>query len=814
MVCAGLAHSAQPLYTIETAAGSSWTGDGRSAKSALLLQPQSVAVDRSGNVYISDAGDHRVRRVSPSGVIQTVAGTGTPGSQGDGGPGGQAQLNAPYGLAFDTTGNLFIADLGNALVRRLGLDGNLITVAGGGREVPSEANPVYAARAKLIQPRDLAVDRYNNLFIADFGAHRVYKVTIDGTLSVVAGTGTPGTIIAPTPALQAPLSFPSALTIDSTGTLFIADSGNRRIRRLANGVLSTLLDNSSKEVELGTPTGLATDTSGRLYIADGSSRITVLSAAGELSSLPFGGTSVAIGNIFEVFVTGERQVKRFSGSQVEVLAGVGETTSGSGDGSRSADWRFSSPSAILRDIGGYLYVADSGSGRVRRLSPYGELVTLTTAIQKPVSLAADSKGMIYVGDSATGSVFRLEGLNPPKIVVGSDSRPIEPSALAFDAADNLYIADAVNGLIRRVTPAGTMTVVAGGGNQTEDGTALLQKLSNPAGLAFAADGTLWFSEAGSGRIRKLIDGEVITLPGTELKEPRGIRLTKSGELWVADAGAHRIVKIAPSGEWMPVAGSGDRGFGGDGDIALAAMLSAPGDVLPEPDGTVLVADTGNNRIRRLKPPVLPSDPQPGPGTTPDNTQPVTVIHAATMQEGFAAPGQLVYLTAHDLLNPHVSIGGIAATVISADAKMLIVQVPPSVSAGSAEIAVQSENQSAGKAEVKIVTSAPGILTAGGGKGQALALNGDGSPNSVDNPVGRGAVVSFFLTGQGSGFSAITAEIGLYPAEVLWSGPAPGLTGVFQVNVRTPGGFSPSGIVPVTLRFDGAATQSGVTISSR
>jgi uncharacterized protein (TIGR03437 family) len=146
--------------------------------------------------------------------------------------------------------------------------------------------------------------------------------------------------------------------------------------------------------------------------------------------------------------------------------------------------------------------------------------------------------------------------------------------------------------------------------------------------------------------------------------------------------------------------------------------------------------------------------------------------------------------------------------------MLIVQVPPSVSAGSAEIAVQSENQSAGKAELKIVTSAPGILTAGGGRGQALALNEDGSPNGVDKPVGRGAVVSFFLTGQGSGFSAITAEIGLYPAEVLWSGPAPGLTGVFQVNVRTPGGFSPSGIVPVTLRFDGAATQSGVTISSR
>jgi uncharacterized protein (TIGR03437 family) len=123
----------------------------------------------------------------------------------------------------------------------------------------------------------------------------------------------------------------------------------------------------------------------------------------------------------------------------------------------------------------------------------------------------------------------------------------------------------------------------------------------------------------------------------------------------------------------------------------------------------------------------------------------------------------------------------------------------------------------GKAAVEVVASAPGILTIAGGKGQALAINSaDGTPNSVTNPVDRGAAISFFVTGDGAASPSqrVAAEIGGYPAEVLWSGPAPGLIGVRQVNVQTPGGFAPSGVVSVRLLFDGVATQPGVTIVSR
>src|ERR1700722_9381244 len=131
----------QPVaYTINTVAGSDWVGDGGPAISGVLVQAQGLATDGSGNLYIADAGDHRVRKVAANGVIETIAGTGILGFSGDGGPAAQARLNSPYGLALDPQGNLYIADLGNARVRRVAPDGTITTVAGGGALPAGEAN--------------------------------------------------------------------------------------------------------------------------------------------------------------------------------------------------------------------------------------------------------------------------------------------------------------------------------------------------------------------------------------------------------------------------------------------------------------------------------------------------------------------------------------------------------------------------------------------------------------------------------------------------------------------------------------------------
>lgn len=318
-------------YTIETFAGSTWTGDGRVAKDAVLVQPQAIAADPAGNLYISDAADHRIRRVAPTGLIETVAGTGSPGYRGDAGPANKALLRSPYGLAADAAGNLFVADLGNGCVRRIAADGSIQTYAGGGSQSVSAGAAIKATNAKLIQPRDVAVDRIGNLYISDFAAHYVYQVTPDGVLSVVAGTGQPGSMIFSAPAVNAPLAYPAGLAVDPTGALYIADSGNKRVRRLAFGWLTTVVDNAAREMEFVTPTGLACDTLGRLFIADGGARTTVLFPDGTFTSVAIGGTAIALRNSSDLYTVSDRNVLRFVGATSEVFAGS-ITGPGAGDG--------------------------------------------------------------------------------------------------------------------------------------------------------------------------------------------------------------------------------------------------------------------------------------------------------------------------------------------------------------------------------------------------------------------------------------------------------------------------------------------------
>jgi uncharacterized protein (TIGR03437 family) len=796
-LCSFAAPAANTLYNIETYAGTSWSGDGKAATAAVLVQPSGIAMDGAGNVYFADAGDHRIRRVGADGVIATVAGTGMAGRR-------ETQLNSPYGIALDTAGRLYVADLGNALVRRVGPDGTLMTVAGGGRERPAPGKTLKAADALLNQPRDVAVDRSGNVFIADFGAHMVYMVTTDGMLLVLAGTGEAGAPAPISPAAQAKLAYPAALAIDSAGILYVADSGNRRVRRLVQGLLLTLTDKDGKEVEFGTPTGLAFDTMGRLYVADGATRTTVVTPTGELMSVGIGGTSVAIGRGLELYAASERQVLRLNGAAAEVFAGS-RSGPGAGDGTNKQEWRFTSPSAIVRDNLGYVYIADTGNGRIRRITPSGELSTLTTRLAAPVSLAFDSKGTLHAGDRASGGVFSVDALGQTRLIAIAESRPMNPAAIAFDSGDNLLIADAANHLIRKTAPDGSMTVLAGGGANTADGPALFAKLASPAGVAVGPKGEVWFAEAGSGRVRLVADGSVTSVASTDLKEPRGVHLTPEGDLVVADRGRHRVFRISPSGEWQPLAGTGDPGFAGDGGPGLAALLNEPSDVAVLPDGGLLALDTGNNRIRLLK----PSESQASsPGEVVTG---VEVLHAATSRSQAVAPGQIVILKSPSFReDPRITVGGVAASVLDRAQGRLIVQLPAPIPEGRAEVSVSD----AAKAAITIVARAPGLFTLGGGAGQAIATNDNGQTNSAASPAARGSIVSFFLTGEGVQVDTVTASIAGYDCEVVWSGAAPGWPGLYQINVRTPAGFAPSGVQPVVITVNGVATQPGVTIVTR
>jgi sugar lactone lactonase YvrE len=244
-------------YSIETVAGSSQVGDGGRATAAALSDAEGVATDAAGNVFISDANDHRVRKIAADGTISTIAGVGFPGFSGDGGPASAARLNTPYGVAVDGAGNVFIADLGNNRVRQVSPDGTITTVPG---------------TENLLAPRNVALHAAGTLYISEFGGHRVRRLRSDGVLESIAGNGIPGFAGDGGAARTAQLAYPAGIAFDTAGNLYVADSSNHRVRKIVNGLITTVLGTGDPGADfpnqLNLPTSIAIDSTGNLYVAD------------------------------------------------------------------------------------------------------------------------------------------------------------------------------------------------------------------------------------------------------------------------------------------------------------------------------------------------------------------------------------------------------------------------------------------------------------------------------------------------------------------------------------------------------------------
>src|SRR6202140_177869 len=241
-----------------------------------------------------------------------MAGNGVAGFAGDSGPSNTALLSHPYGVAVDAQGNLYIADLGNARVRKMSPDGTIRTIAGGGTIVPGgngDGGP--ATSAQLLEPRNVAVDPDGTLYISDFGAHRVYRVSPGGILTTLAGTGKAGFSGDGGASQLAQLNSPAGLASDSSGALYIADSANNRIRRVYQGVITTVYTVTG-------PTGVATSPTGVLYMAASGYLGTQFKAIGGLSSA----RDVTIDHTGNVYATTGQYVDKVSSSgTVTTVAG-------------------------------------------------------------------------------------------------------------------------------------------------------------------------------------------------------------------------------------------------------------------------------------------------------------------------------------------------------------------------------------------------------------------------------------------------------------------------------------------------------------
>ncbi len=262
---------------ISTVAGTGtagYSGDGGQATSAQLNNPIGVAVDGEGNLYIADLVNARVRKVS-GGVITTVAGTGTAGYSGDGGQATSAQLNTPYGVAVDGQGNVYISDLNNQRIRKV--SGGIITTVAGTGTAGFSGDGGQATSAQLNNPVGVAVDAQGNLYIADIVNQRIRKVS-GGVITTVAGTGTAGYSGDDGQATSAQLNYPIGVAVDAAGSLYVADQANYRVRKVSGGIIRTVVGTGTQgfsgdggqaaSAQLADPFGLVVDRQGSVYVSD------------------------------------------------------------------------------------------------------------------------------------------------------------------------------------------------------------------------------------------------------------------------------------------------------------------------------------------------------------------------------------------------------------------------------------------------------------------------------------------------------------------------------------------------------------------
>jgi uncharacterized protein (TIGR03437 family) len=816
-----------------------FSGDGGPATSASLNQPVGVALDSAGNLYIGDRGNHRIRKVS-GGTITTVAGNGFADFSGDGGPAANASLYYPSGVALDTAGNLYIADEFNDRIRKVS-GGVIETVAGNGYgKYAGDGGP--ATSASLYGPIGVAVDSAGNIYIGDTYNNAIRKVSA-GTITTVAGNGVYGFSGDGGAATSAQLGNPLGVRVDASGNIYIADQLNQRVRVVSNGIIRTVAGNGqtgitgdggpSTSASLFNPSDVAVDSAGDIYVTDFFNKrirkvaggiTTTVAGDGDGTFFGNGGsatgaallnpTGVAVDLAGDIYIAdfGNNAVRKVSGGTIVTVAGTG-AAGYSGDGGPASRAALNGPKGIALDSAGNLYIADQNNHRIRKVSG-GTITTIA---------GTGSNGFFGDGGPATSAWLSY------------------PFALTADPAGNLYIADYGNGRVRKVS-GGTISTVAGNGYFTfagDGGPATSASFNGPEGLAVDSAGNLYIADVFNNRIRKLSGGILTTFAGNGTEafagdggpalsasfyEPSGVTVDAAGNVLVGDYINNRIRKIS-GGIVSTVAGNGFAAFFGDGGPAASASLNNPIGVAVDSAGNLYIADTYNYRIRE----VLNSLPL-------DQVSPLSLSFSGTA--GGSAPGaQTVGISA--------SVSGLLFTA-STSASWLSVNTANGATPAVLQANVNPANLTTGTYTGTIAIATPGAVPPSSTVTVTLTVVSANPPSlgtdkqSVSFAATQGAAPltqQLQVLNTGGGSFPFTATVtnssgGSWLSVSTVSGTASATSPAAIVISATPGSLSPGTYngavaiagaggninVPVTLSISAATavilvSQSGLTFTA-
>ena len=638
----------------------------------VLTLVDGIATDPRGNIYISHRSQNRIRKLSPNGTITTIAGNGIAGFSGDGVPALESSLNFPAGLAFDK-GNLYVADRNNHRIRKIDLEGIISTVAGTG--IPECCNDNgLAVEAHLHFPSDIDVDTEGNLYISDRSNNRIRKVNPDGIITTIAGLGKPGYGGDFGPADKALLKYPFGISLDNKGNFYIADRGNNRVRKIdQRGIITTIAGDGThsfggdygpaNQSSLAFPTDVTVDSLGTVYIADRNNnrvrkidRLGVITTLMGLSQTEFNGDNEISAETtlhlpFALALNGEdrllvvdrnhfrvREV-RLQSNQVETVAGNG-TFLFRGDGGPGGGATLEAPSGIAVDSKGNVLFADRLHQRIRRVGGNGIIETvigngkqgnegngrpgIEATLHLPEVLVMDREDNIYL-TQRSGNAWIIRKSNAEGIIThfagngrqgntGDGGPAIEASFhtisdIAADGSGNIFIADSINRNIRKIDKQGIISTIA------EASLEALGTEVHPNGIVFDKVGSIFFSDSGSSKVYKIDTSGAITLiagtgdfgdhgdegPALEagLRSPGGLAIGPDGFLYIAEQTTHRIRKIDSSGIITGYVGTGKFGYSGDGGPAIEANIKGPFRMDFDRKGNLYFSDRDNNRIRKV-----------------------------------------------------------------------------------------------------------------------------------------------------------------------------------------------------------------------